>query len=235
MEAAICELRRAHPRWGQRRLHFELGRRDCPGPVPSLSTIYRVLVRHGPIDPVPRRRRREDYQRWQRERPMELWQLDIVGGAVAAVVVGSSGRLHDRSAGRSSVEDDGTGNDVALGTPGGPAWWSRLPRTRHGAGPGHRGAGTCPPGRGAGPPAARQPDPLPPAASYWRHTVVAHVSAALVSEAPSPTPGICVAIATGCSLGAENTRRRNVPRHLARGGKRYICSSRTRGCPMPAS
>jgi len=66
-------MRRAHPRWGQRRLAFELGRTDCPGLVPSLTTIYRVLVRHGLIDPVPRRRPREDYRRWQRDRPMELW------------------------------------------------------------------------------------------------------------------------------------------------------------------
>jgi transposase-like protein len=80
VEAAICELRRAHPRSGQRRLQFELGRLGCPGPVPSPTTIYRVLVRHGLIDPVPRRRRREDYRRWQREAPMELWQMDIVGG-----------------------------------------------------------------------------------------------------------------------------------------------------------
>ncbi|MEU7803929.1 IS481 family transposase [Micromonospora arborensis] len=80
VEALICELRRDHPRWGQRRLHYELGRRGCPGPVPSLSTTYRVLVRHGLIDPTPRRRRREDYRRWERGRPMELWQMDIVGG-----------------------------------------------------------------------------------------------------------------------------------------------------------
>jgi transposase len=80
VEAAVCELRRSHPRWGQRRLHFELGRNGCPGPVPSMSTIYRILVRHGFIDPVPRGRRRQDYKRWQRDKPMELWQLDIVGG-----------------------------------------------------------------------------------------------------------------------------------------------------------
>src|SRR3954447_21130261 len=73
-------MRRDHPRWGQRRLAFELGRQGCPGSVPSLSTIYRVLVRHGFINPEPRRRRREDYLRWQREEPMQLWQLDIVGG-----------------------------------------------------------------------------------------------------------------------------------------------------------
>lgn len=84
VESAICELRRTHPRWGQRRLHYELGRRGCPGPVPSLTTIYRVLIRHGLIDPVPRRRRRQDYRRWQRERPMELWQMDIVGGVMLA-------------------------------------------------------------------------------------------------------------------------------------------------------
>jgi transposase InsO family protein len=80
VEVAICEMRRSHPRWGQRRIEFELGRNGCPGPIPSVSTIYRVLVRHGLVDAVPRRRRREDYRRWQREVSMELWQLDIVGG-----------------------------------------------------------------------------------------------------------------------------------------------------------
>jgi transposase InsO family protein len=80
VEAAICEMRWVHPRWGQRRIEFELGRNGCPGPIPSVSTIYRVLVRHGLVDAVPRRRRREDYRRWQRDRPMELWQLDIVDG-----------------------------------------------------------------------------------------------------------------------------------------------------------
>lgn len=80
MEALICELRRNHPRWGARRLVFELGRRDCPGPVPSRITVHRVLIRHGLVNPTPRRRRREDYKRWERARPMELWQLDIVGG-----------------------------------------------------------------------------------------------------------------------------------------------------------
>jgi transposase InsO family protein len=80
MEAAICELRRTHPQWGARRIEFELGRSGCPGPVPSRVTIHRVLVRHGLVEPVPRRRRRQDYRRWQREVPVELWQLDIVDG-----------------------------------------------------------------------------------------------------------------------------------------------------------
>src|SRR3954469_17936953 len=80
VEAAICELRRNHPRWGERRIAFELGRTGYPGPIPSVSTIYRVLVRHGLVDAVPRRRRREDYRRWERAVPVELWQLDIVDG-----------------------------------------------------------------------------------------------------------------------------------------------------------
>jgi transposase InsO family protein len=80
VEAAICELRRTHRRWGQRRIAFELGRQGCPGPIPSVSTIYRVLVRHGLVDAVPRKCRREDYRRWERAMPMELWQLDIVDG-----------------------------------------------------------------------------------------------------------------------------------------------------------
>jgi transposase InsO family protein len=80
VEAAVCELRRAHPRWGPRRLEYELGVRGCPGPVPSRSTIYRVLLRQGLIDHSPRGRSRASYRRWQRDAPMQLWQLDIVGG-----------------------------------------------------------------------------------------------------------------------------------------------------------
>ena len=45
IEALICQLRGAHPRWGPRRLLFELGKARV-SPLPSRSTIYRVLVRH---------------------------------------------------------------------------------------------------------------------------------------------------------------------------------------------
>jgi hypothetical protein len=46
VEAVISQLRGAHPRWGPRRLQFELGKAGV-SPVPSRSTVYRVLVRHG--------------------------------------------------------------------------------------------------------------------------------------------------------------------------------------------
>jgi hypothetical protein len=45
VEARVCELRRTHPRWGSRRLVHEL-RRLGVTPLPSRSTVYRVLVRH---------------------------------------------------------------------------------------------------------------------------------------------------------------------------------------------
>jgi transposase InsO family protein len=79
VEALVCELRRSHPRWGPKRLAFELDRR-FEVVVPSEATVYRILVRHGLIDPKARRRKRSDYRRWERDSPMVLWQLDIVGG-----------------------------------------------------------------------------------------------------------------------------------------------------------
>ena len=74
----VCQLRGAHPRWGPRRLQFELGKANVTA-VPSRSTVYRVLVRHGLVAARKRKRRRQDYKRWQREAPMQLWQLDITG------------------------------------------------------------------------------------------------------------------------------------------------------------
>ncbi|MFF3991677.1 IS481 family transposase [Streptomyces sp. NPDC001797] len=79
VEAAVLELRRLHPKWGQRRLRHELARRGVE-PVPSEASVYRILVRHQLIVPVKRRRRREDYRRWERPGPMQLWQLDVMGG-----------------------------------------------------------------------------------------------------------------------------------------------------------
>ncbi|MFI7681032.1 IS481 family transposase [Actinophytocola sp. NPDC049390] len=77
--AVICELRREHPRWGPRRLVHELDRGGVV-PVPSRMSVYRILVRHGLIEPKARRRHRRDYRRWERDEPMALWQMDIVGG-----------------------------------------------------------------------------------------------------------------------------------------------------------
>ena len=79
LEAVVCELRRAHPRWGPKRLGFEMGRRGF-GEV-TRSTVYRVLVRNGLVEPRSRRRRRRDYRRWERPVAMQLWQMDVTASA----------------------------------------------------------------------------------------------------------------------------------------------------------
>ena len=78
VEAAICELRRLHPDWGPRTPLDKLERRGVE-PLPSRSSIYRALVRSNLIEPKRRRRRKLDYISWERKKPMELWQLDIMG------------------------------------------------------------------------------------------------------------------------------------------------------------
>ena len=82
VEAVICDLRSSHRRWGPRRLVFELGKRGHPDL--SRSTVYRVLVRHRLLEPVPRRRRRDQYRRWERSAAMELWQLDVTASLFLA-------------------------------------------------------------------------------------------------------------------------------------------------------
>jgi transposase InsO family protein len=81
VEAVVCELRRAHPRWGAQRIVHELIRGPAPPvPLPSRATAHRILLRHGLVLPRPRRKQRSEYRRWQRPAAMQLWQLDIVFG-----------------------------------------------------------------------------------------------------------------------------------------------------------
>jgi hypothetical protein len=48
--------------------------------LPSERTINRILLRHGLALPRPRQRPRESFVRFERLGPMQLWQVDIVGG-----------------------------------------------------------------------------------------------------------------------------------------------------------
>ena len=82
VEAKVLEMRRGKPFWGARRLAFELLRKGEDSA--SESAVYRCLVRAGVIEPVQRRWRRENWKRWERGTPMELWQLDTVGGFLLA-------------------------------------------------------------------------------------------------------------------------------------------------------
>lgn len=83
VEVALVQLRMAHPSWGPRRLGFELARAGVE-PAVSESAAYRALVRLNLIDPAARRPRDRKWKRWERGAPMELWQMDVVGGFVLA-------------------------------------------------------------------------------------------------------------------------------------------------------
>jgi transposase InsO family protein len=87
-------MRREHPRWGSRRIRLEMLRK--PGPwstgglvVPSERTIDRILHRQGLLRARPRKRPKDSYVRFERPGPMQLWQMDIVGGIrLVSVVTG---------------------------------------------------------------------------------------------------------------------------------------------------
>src|SRR5580704_1355774 len=83
VEARVLKMRRFHPSWGPRTILNRLIGEDLE-PLPGLSSIYRALVRHHLIEPNKRRRRPSEYKRWERSRPMELWQMDITAGAAGA-------------------------------------------------------------------------------------------------------------------------------------------------------
>ena len=77
VEVAVLEARRRHPSWGPQRIAAELARR---GISTSKSGVYRCLLRAGLVEPDGRRRRKREWKRWERGRPNELWQFDVVGG-----------------------------------------------------------------------------------------------------------------------------------------------------------
>jgi transposase InsO family protein len=60
---------------GAQTIHAHLQRRHQD--VPSASTIWRVLKRHGLIVPEPHKRPRSSYVRFCAELPNELWQVDV--------------------------------------------------------------------------------------------------------------------------------------------------------------
>ena len=72
-EAAICAIRKEHPRWGARTIRTAL-RRSGIDP-PAVSSIHRALVRNALVAPG-RARPRPATQRFERASPNALWQID---------------------------------------------------------------------------------------------------------------------------------------------------------------
>jgi transposase InsO family protein len=75
-EALVLELRDAHPVWGARKITRCLTRAGHP--VPAASTVHAILVRHGRVAPPPGRPG-QPYQRFEKEAPNLLWQMDFKG------------------------------------------------------------------------------------------------------------------------------------------------------------
>ena len=77
IESEVVKLRRAHPKWGGRKLKKLLELRGVEA-VPSASSITRILHRHGLIDPVESMKH-EPWKRFEKESPNDLWQIDFKG------------------------------------------------------------------------------------------------------------------------------------------------------------
>ena len=87
MEDQVLAVRTAHPAWGGRKIArrlADLGVCD----VPSAATVTEVLRRHGRLDAAEGLRHRA-FQRFEREAPNQLWQMDFKGHFAIG-----SGRCH---------------------------------------------------------------------------------------------------------------------------------------------
>jgi transposase InsO family protein len=77
MEAQVLAARRENPKWGGRKLRRVLQDQAVAG-VPAASTITEILRRHQQIDEAEARKH-TPYQRFERDQPNELWQMDFKG------------------------------------------------------------------------------------------------------------------------------------------------------------
>ena len=68
---------------GASTIQWHLGRRGRK-PVPSVATIWRVLVRRGFVVPEPKKRPKSSYRRFQASAPNELWQADCIDWVIAS-------------------------------------------------------------------------------------------------------------------------------------------------------
>ena len=77
IEAQVLEVRKQHPVWGGRKIQKVLQDQGNKQ-VPAASTITAILHRHEQIDP-DEAQKHKPWQRFERDRPNELWQMDFKG------------------------------------------------------------------------------------------------------------------------------------------------------------
>jgi transposase InsO family protein len=91
VQRLVVSLRGEHPAWGARKLRRRLEDLGHGG-LPARSTVNGILARHGLIDPLESAKH-APLQRFERQRPNELWQVDFKGHfAVGGKEGGSKGR-----------------------------------------------------------------------------------------------------------------------------------------------
>jgi hypothetical protein len=66
---------------GPQRILHELGKQGVD-PLPGRTSVYRCLKRHNLIELRRRKKRRDVFRRWERDRPMQLWQMDVMSGVM---------------------------------------------------------------------------------------------------------------------------------------------------------
>lgn len=76
VEAAILNIRDAHPAWGARKIERCLTRAGKD--APALSTIHAILKRHGRVPP-PANKPGQPWQRFEKDAPNRMWQMDFKG------------------------------------------------------------------------------------------------------------------------------------------------------------
>ena len=77
MERQVLGVRDEHPAWGGRKIRRVL-QEGGEGGVPAASTITVILRRNAKIEPE-QTAKHKPFQRFEREEPNELWQMDFKG------------------------------------------------------------------------------------------------------------------------------------------------------------
>ncbi len=78
IEAEVLAIRKEHPVWGGRKIRRVMENEGIAGPLPAPSTISNILRRHGLLGKGTRGGAK-DIQRFERDRPNDLWQMDFKG------------------------------------------------------------------------------------------------------------------------------------------------------------
>jgi transposase InsO family protein len=77
IEACVLRVRNAHPVWGARKIVRCLERDGHD--APAASTVHAILTRHGLVAPPGAGTGGKAYQRFEKEAPNCLWQMDFKG------------------------------------------------------------------------------------------------------------------------------------------------------------